>query len=130
MYQNYFDVEFEESDDDSCPEYPLDTFITKETDAVITLSYDMQNRFPWFLNKMTSCDLMQFILENTFDFGKSLSKGSTKKSLKKSVKEKFVEKYNHELNTTFYVLERYFCTSKRIHVPVENWIDFCFAFTL
>lgn len=115
--ENHSDF-YEEFDKDQ-----IDEFITNETDYIMDLYYDLQDRFPYFLDKARFPDIINFIIDNHFGLYKN------KKKYNEKDMEYFIYEYNSEINASLYVINNYLQKYKKFSLEYDIFIKFAYDFT-
>ena len=109
MYENYYESGNESDYDEKYDS--INKLELNDYDVILDLYYDIQNRFPYFIDKMSFSNLFSLItLEITLD--------------KKCHDENFYCKYSNEIENTFYVLSTY-----NFEINYNDWYNFCYNFT-
>lgn len=93
----------------------IEEFISNHSHDIIELCDDLKNRFPYFLDKLNSADLLIFILDSYFTIS------DNKSNLKNS---KFLQEYENEIYTTLNIIKTSFYKIKE-----KQWLEFCFTYT-
>lgn len=102
---------------------PVDKFIDDESDNVIDLFYDLQQRFPWFLTRMRSSHLLSFLTDRKFNVKIKVVKHA-------NTFTRFIEEFDKELETTHFVISTYFCSARNFQVTRDNWNVFCYGYSV
>jgi hypothetical protein len=101
----------------------IDSFITEETDYIMDLYYDLQDRIPYFLDKARFPDIMSFIIDNKFGLYKNNKIYDTRDI------EYFMYEYNSEINASFYIINNYLQKYKRFSLEYDVFTKFAYDFT-
>lgn len=91
----------------------IEEFISNHSHNIIDLCFDLKNRFPYFLDKLNSADLLIFILDSYFTI-----------SDKSNLNSKFIQEYENEIYTTLNIIKSSFYKIKE-----RQWLEFCFTYT-
>jgi hypothetical protein len=108
-------------DHDDFYEDPIDSFMYHESDNIIDLYYEMENRFPYFLNNMKSSDLYCFIIDKLIT--------NKKGKCNQDHILYFEQEYKTEINVTLMLLNNYLYKFKKFSIHYDDWLNFCCGFT-
>lgn len=108
-------------DNDNFYEDHIDSFTYHESDNIIDLYYEMENRFPYFLNNMKSSDLYCFIIDKLM---------LNKKQFNQAHILYFDQEYKTEINVTLMLLNNYLYKFKNFSIHYDDWLNFCCEFTI
>ena len=95
---------------DDFQEDPIDSFISYESDNIIDLYYEMENRFPYFLNEMRSSHIMCFIIDYNFGLYEN-----TKKYDEQNLNY-FEHEFITEIDTTLMLINNYVYQFKKLKI--------------
>lgn len=115
-----------ESHSDFCENFDSDKielFITNETDYIMDLYYDLQDRFPYFLDKARFPDIINLVIDNIF----GIYKNNKRYNLKDF--EYFIREYNSEINASIYVINNYLSKYKKSTITYNVFTKFAYDFT-
>lgn len=99
----------------------IDKFISEETDYLLDLYYELQDRFPYFLDKMRFHHLSDFIIENKFNRYEN-----NKNYLHLNY---FYSEYKDEINACLFIINQALCKYKKFQITFETFIRFAYDFT-
>jgi len=101
----------------------IDKFITYETDYIMDLYYDLQDRLPYFLDKAKFPDIMNFIIDNKFGLYKNTKIYNSQNMVY------FLHEYKSEINASFYVINNYLQKYKKFSLEYDTFTKFAYDFT-
>jgi len=101
----------------------IDKFILDETPHIMDLYYDIRNRTPYFLDKLSLADLTCFIIDNKFEFYHD-----KKKTLRPEL-DYFEWKYSTEINSSLYVINQYLKKYKKCVITYNVFLPFSYDYT-
>lgn len=101
----------------------VDIFISEETDYIMDIYYDLENRFPYFLDKARFCDIFHFIVDNKFGIYKN-----NKKYYSRNM-DYFIYEYKSEIDASFYVINNYLSKFKNCSIDYTIFLKFAYDFT-
>lgn len=104
-------------------ESPIDIFISKETDYIMDIYHDIQDRIPYFLDKSRFPDFMNFIIDNKFGLYEN-----TKRYNSQNI-DYFYSEYKSEIDGIFYVINQYLTKYKNFALDYDIFVKFAFEFT-
>jgi hypothetical protein len=115
---------------------PIDLFITNETDNIIDLYYDMENRFPYILNNMGSANLTCFIIDTIFELPRNTNQRFlypfTSKFQNKTQYSTnhilFQKEYKNEINVGLMLINNYLYKFKNCSIDYNDWLEFIYHF--
>lgn len=102
----------------------IDTFISNESDNIINLKYDLENRFCYFLDKMNSGDLLSFIVDIKFNSVSDINNYYSDKEI-----NSFINENNNEISVSLWIVNRYLSKFKKIQISYDIWLEFCYKYT-
>lgn len=101
----------------------IDEFITYETDYIMDLYYDLQDRLPYFLDKARFPDIMNLIIDNKFDIYTNNKRYDTRDL------EYFKNEYKSEIDASIYVINNYLKKYRRFSLDYDIFTKFAYDFT-
>jgi hypothetical protein len=107
---------------DKFEKHLIDKFISNETDNIIDIYYDIQDRFPYFLNNSRFPDFMNFIIDNNFGLY------NNNKKYNQAHIDYFIYDYNTEINTCLYLINKYLYY-KKTSIDYTIFVEFAYNFT-
>jgi hypothetical protein len=104
-------------------ENAIDKFMFDESDYIMDLYYDLRDRLPYFLDKLTFADLLHFIVELKFNLTYNCKPYDSKKLYY------FESEYSTELEACLYVINNYMKKYKRFIISYDVFLIFAYEFT-
>lgn len=106
-YSNYDYYEYDEKSYDINLELDLeiDKFISFESDNILNIYYDIKNRIPYFLDKLTFSEFLHFIIYLKFSHFKYNILKNSKQQM--SLYKSFISEFESEINNLLYVINLY-----------------------
>jgi hypothetical protein len=101
----------------------IDLFIYCESDNIIDLYYEIENRHPYFLHNMSSSHLMCFIIDYNFGLYQNTKKYNYQHLAY------FEHEFITEIDTTLMLINNYVYRFKRLNINYTDWLKFCYDFT-
>lgn len=104
-------------------ENPIDIFISNETDYIMDMYHDIQDRIPYFLDKSRFPDFMCLIIDNKFGLYKN-NKIYNPQNL-----NYFYSEYKSEIDGIHYVINQYLKKYRHFVLDNEVFLKFAYDFT-
>lgn len=119
------DSEFSHSDTEDSKPYNIDDFLSEHLDNILDIYYDIQERFPYFLDKVTSTAFVDFIIDNAFYM---YDTKHVETYFKKNTKSytKFIQEYSKEITTTYILIDNFLQKQNMNAIDTILFNKFCF----
>lgn len=104
----------------------IDNFISFESDNIMNIYYDIKNRIPYFLDKLTFADFLHFIIYLKFSHFKYNILKMYKQKI--SFYNSFTSKYNSEINNLLYIINLYI-QPYRIKIDYSTFVLLALKYT-
>ena len=101
----------------------IDTFISDETDYIMDLYYEIQDRIPYFLDKMRFHHLLHLIVDLRFNIYKN------KKRYNEKNLDYFDSEYKQEIIGVLYLINNYLTKYKKFQIEYDTFFLFAYDFT-
>lgn len=104
-------------------ENEIDKFIYYESDYIMDLYYDLKDRLPYFLDKLTFSNLLHFIIDLKFGIYKN------NKRYNQHTLDYFENEYQQEIQGMLYVINNYLHKYKKFQITYDVFLLFSYDFT-
>ena len=116
-FDNSSEDEFYDSIDNK-----IDKFISDETDYILDLYYELKDKFPYFLDKMSFHNLLTFIINNKFT-------NVITKRYNPNTLDYFYSEYSSEITATLSIINQYLSKYKKFQLNFDTYIQFACYYT-
>ena len=130
-YSDYEYYDYSEYDEESYDinleiDLEIDKFISFESDNILNIYYDIKNRIPYFLDKLTFSEFLHFIIYLKFSHLKFNILNISKQQM--SLYKSFVLEFESEINNLLYIINLYIQPYK-IQIDYSTFVRLSLKYT-